>query len=314
MRYLLIGGTGYVGGRLAKYLKSAGHYVCVTTRKSVSSASARLCADKVFQADCWDTAAAAKILNDTDVVVHLAAPDEIAAIVDPITSINAGGELTWLIMEALLQCRPIPSLVYMSSFHVYGKNAVGEVDESKLPVPIHPYALGKYFGECVVQLFRARHGIKAICIRLSNACGAPVDISVPRWTLVFNDLCRQAVMDRELALKTSGMQQRNFITLEDTARAIEFLSSNEGEWPNDGILNLGSPLQMSILEAAKLVSKRTERLFGYAPAIKLPPLPSSSSDNGFAFVIERLSSMGFTWTNNIEEEIDNTLALCAGQA
>ena len=311
MRFLLIGGIGYLGGRLSKYLKSHGHHVRVTTRRPLSEVPDWVSADEVVQSDLRDSSALLPLLSNADIVIHLAAPDEVAAAKNPFSAITAGVEVTWHVLESFAQKANHPIFIYLSTFHVYGKNATGEVHENMIPVPVHPYALGKYFGEGIVQLFRHRHSARALCVRLSNAFGAPEDIGIPRWSLVFNDLCMQAVKEKRLTLKSAGAQQRNFITLHDTARAIEFLSLHCHKWPDDGIIDVGSTLHMSIKEAAEAVAIRCEAVLGYKPSIVMPSTSESPGET-FKFNVERLSAMGFTWINDTQEEIDKTLKLCAG--
>src|SRR5437660_5836112 len=198
MRFLLLGGIGYLGGRLANHLKQQGHYVRVTTRRPPARVPSWLQVDDVLQADPLDIAALRPAYASIDIAIDLAAPDEVKSNQDPREALQAGGEGTWNILQALSELPRLPALIYLSTFHVYGSNARGVVDERMVPAPAHPYALGKYVGECVVQAFRRRRNIQGLCVRLSNAFGAPAGNDVPRWSLVFNDLCRQAVLARKL--------------------------------------------------------------------------------------------------------------------
>ena len=51
-------------------------------------------------------------------------------------------------------------------------------------------------------------------LRLTNAVGAPADPSVDRWSLVANDLCPPGRADGRLALRSAGVQWRDFVALE----------------------------------------------------------------------------------------------------
>lgn len=317
MKFLIFGGIGYIGGRLCKYLKSMGHQVVIATRR-LSAVPTWIVADRIIKVNLESKSFVLPVIKNIDVVIHLAAPDETVATRNPIEALRAGSELTWKILEAvskgshnLPDGSQVPSFIYLSTFHVYGKNTIGEIREDCVPLPVDAYALGKYFGECVVRSFRHRRKINTLSIRLSNAFGVAESIEIPRWTLVFNDLCRQAVTKKRLLLKTRGQQQRNFITLDDTVRAIEFLSLLRKQWPEDGIINLGSGIQMSIRQVAELVANRFKKLF----SIKIPIIVPESSEGicsaGFNFNVDRLSSLGFSWNNQLEKEVDDTLLLLA---
>jgi UDP-glucose 4-epimerase len=317
VRVVLLGGIGYVGGRVAQYLRTGGHHVRVTTRRAGHHVPHWMPADEVVQADLVDGAQLRAALAGSDVVVHLAAPDEIESAGDPRGALRAGGELTWNVLSAVTECTPPPLYLYLSTFHVYGPNGRGAVDEATLPQPIHPYALGRYLGESVTQLFRRQHGVSALCLRMSNAIGAPISRDVPRWSLVGNDLCLQAVTTKRLLLKTAGTQPRNFLTLHDAARAIEFLSLHPERWPDDGIAHLGSVMNLSIRELAERIAAQVNASMGFTPAIAVPPEGAPCSGQELRFSIDRLAGMGFTWTNELDDEIRATLKLCAkaeGQA
>jgi UDP-glucose 4-epimerase len=312
MKWLLLGGTGYIGSRLAAYLKSQGHGVRVTTRRSRSEAPRWISADEIVSVNLRAKAELAPALDAIDAVVDLAAPDEVVSAQQPLAALEAGAEQTWMVLETLTDraAGKRPLFVYMSTFHVYGPNVQGNVDETTTPSPVHPYALGRYLGETIVQSFRKRKLVNAVCLRLSNAFGAPVSADVPRWSLVFNDLCRQAVSQRKLTLKTSGLQKRNFITLEDTVRAIEFIVQHESAWPEDGVVHVGSSAHWSIQDVARMVSAHTDRLLGYAPPIESPQTTGANPSGDFSFSVERLKAMGFQWNNAVDSEIEATLNVC----
>jgi UDP-glucose 4-epimerase len=310
MRVVLLGGIGYVGGRVAHYLRAQGHHVRVTTRRPLALVPSWLAVDEVVQADLVDRMQLRAALSERDVAIHLAAPDEISAAADPGATLRAGGELTWNTLAALAESSPPPLFLYLSTVHVYGSNCHGMVDEQTPPQPVHPYALGRYMGEIVTQMFRGSQRIKALCVRMSNTIGAPLDIDVPRWSLVCNDLCLQAATTRQLVLKTTGTQRRNFLTLHDAARALEFLSLHADAWPADGIIHLGSALNLSIREMADRVAAAVQAGLGFSPPITVAAHAAEGHGEELRFSIDRLAAMGFEWTNRLDDEIRATLALC----
>lgn len=267
-------------------------------------------ADEVVQADLVDESQLRAALTGRDVAIHLAAPDEIASATDPLGALRAGGEETWRTLAVLAKCSPAPLLLYLSTFHVYGQNGYGDVDEATVPLPSHPYALGRYLGENVTQVFRHENGIKALCVRMSNALGAPMSVDVPRWSLVCNDLCLQAVANEKLVLKTAGAQRRNFLTLHDAARAMEFLSLHSDAWPGDGVIHLGSSMSLNIREVAERVAAEVTATMGFTPAISVAKKTAPSHGKELNFHIDRLAAMGFSWTNSVQTEIRATLKLC----
>jgi len=309
MRALVIGGVGYVGGRFMAHLKNQGHHVAVTTRRPRNAVPSWVQADEIITVNNFSEAQG--IFKNRDVVFHLAAPDEIAAERNPLEALNAGGELTWSVLQSLVASgQSSCPFIYLSTFHVYGKNAQGEVDESTPPYPVHPYGLGRYLGECVVRSFCERYKIKALRVRMSNSFGAAAGFDVPRWTLIFNDLCLQAVKNKTMVLKTPGLQERNFITLHDATRGLEYLGQNPHQWPEDGVIHLGSRAQLSVLKVAEMIAGCCQELWGEVPSIIRPQPKPGDQPGTFVFKSNRLAALGFNWDNPIDREIKATLQLC----
>jgi UDP-glucose 4-epimerase len=245
-----------------------------------------------------------------DAVVHLASPDQNAAAADPAGFLATSAELAWTVCDLVSRLQPAPVLLYVSTFHVYGSEAAGVITEALPPGPSHPYALGKWMGEQAVQYFR-RRGLPALCLRLSNAFGAPADAEISQWGLVFNDLCRQAVCTGAVAVRNAA-QRRNFITLEDFCRALEFVACCPACRPPDGILNLGGELNLTMAEVAEMVAARARVILGRNVEIHLPAVPGRGTD--FEFSIARLRDYSFNWTSPVDREIDETLRMCTAMA
>jgi UDP-glucose 4-epimerase len=137
-----------------------------------------------------------------------------------------------------------------------------------------------------------------------------MDSGVNRWTLVFNDLCRQAMTSGEMVIKSSGKQQRDFISLHDVAAAVDhFLFKNSKKW-DDGLFNLGGDCSFSILEVAKTIATVYEKKYGKSVPIQIVRKDKGERYGPVHFNIDKLKKTGFCLTGNMEKEIEQTLSLC----
>ena len=75
-------------------------------------------------------------------------------------------------------------------------------------------------------------------------------------TLLVNDLCRQAVQTGKLVMRSSGLQQRDFITLTDVGRAVRHLLELPPADCGDGLFNLGGDNSISVWDMVQRVSLR----------------------------------------------------------
>lgn len=311
MRVLLLGGIGYLGGRLAQHLTARGHDVRVTTRSAAETVPSWVSAGRVYQTDLRPGPELTAALEGADVVFHLAAPGQESATKDPAGAVRFGAEGTWHIAEAVAKTNPAAALIYVSTYHVYGRNLHGRITEETPPAPLHPYGVSKQMGEHAVQYFRRTAGLRALCVRLSNAFGAPAGSEITQWSLVFNDLCRQAVNERAIRLRSSGLQKRSFITMGDAVAAFEHLAAHPEAWPEDGVMHVGSSsLCLGIRDVAEIVAERAAVVLGYRPEITAPGPAAGERVTELTFVVDRLAATGFAWKNEMEAEVDATLRLC----
>lgn len=310
MHCLITGGLGYLGGRLIQYLLEKGYSVRVTTRGDTGKYPDLDQKITIYRVnpDIKDTWVEA--IDGIDFVFHLAAPDAESAGQDPVSAMGAGSKVTWSLMESISLINPRIPIINLSTFHVYGPKAEGIISESTPPKPLHPYAISHFFSETVANFFASQNGVPMVNVRLSNAFGMPFYFDMANWSLVFNDLCMQAATSDRLCLKTAGHQKRNFITLEDTVRALYFLTDHIDDWPEDHIINLGSTFYWSIREVAGLVAERCKALWGKTVEIVVPEDSTLVQPAEFRFDVSRLENMGFSWKNQFVREIDDTLVAC----
>lgn len=315
MNILITGGLGYIGGRVATYLKEKepGTKIFLTTRNKNRKSPAWTKKFTVLQMDLLDEHSIANCFKDKkiDIVVHLAALNEIDSMEYPELALDVNTRGTYKLLDAA--CREgIKKFIYFSTFHVYGETSRSIITEETTTRPFHPYAITHRAAEDFVNYFKHYHGMKALIFRLSNGYGYPMGKEVNRWTLVFNDLCKQAVTTGKIILKSSGKQYRDFISLNDVVRAVyHFVFLEPDKW-GDGLYNLGGGRTMSILEVAQKISdvyrsKYKKKMI----EIKAKPDDSSSMiQKPVKYSIEKLLGTGFTLKGDILFEIEKTMELC----
>ncbi len=307
-RVLLTGGLGYVGGRLALALDEAGYGVHCGTRRCELSAPTWLPNLQMVHMDWSSTESLTQVCQGVDYVIHLSAMNEVESARDLVGALEVNGMASLRLLEAA-KAAGVKRFVYFSTAHVYGEPLQGDIDETTLPRPVHPYAITHRLAEDFVLAAHDRKLIEGVVIRLSNGFGAPVTSDVDRWTLLVNDLCRQAATTGELRLNSSGTQPRDFITLGDVARAVNHLLQIDVSQLGDGLFNLGGGQAMSILEMTKRIAARWQLLTGRDIAI-VRPAGDGMLPPALNYRCDKLVATGFTLTSEVNREIDDTLKLC----
>lgn len=307
----ITGGLGYLGGRLA--LAIVARWPQARVFLGIRSGRARPDWAAGFELREMDLGAGPMpgvIPDGVETLIHLAALNEIESQHDPEAALRVNTLGTYHLLGAALEAG-VKQAIYFSTFHVYGPRPSGRITEDTVTRSSHPYAFTHRAAEDVVAFFRDCKGLPGLVLRLSNAFGAPADLGVNRWSLVFNDLCRQAVDAERLTLKSSGVQHRDFIPLSDVAAAVLHFVAQPGSW-GDGLFNLGSGRSMSILEAAGHVARVFAQTFDRLPPPVVAPEPRPGEiPTPFVFAVDKLLESGFSPGFGMDSEIRNCLLLCA---
>lgn len=309
-KVLVTGAGGYLGEHISQHLRGIGHSVRVAVGKRIPQWCQEAVVRDFCALDVTEPDQCMAAMEGMAVVVHLAALNESDCAQDPRLALEVNGTGTFNLLQAA--CRGSGTrFVYFSTAHVYG-TLKGLVDESVVPLPTHPYAYTHHLGEDLVRSFSATSKVMGLSFRLSNAFGAPVSPDVKRWTLVVNDLCRQAVTTKRMVLTSTGGQQRDFIAMTDVCRAVAHAIDLESAACQGAVYNLGGNNVKSIWEMAQFIGGRVERVLGFKPSLERQAVSEPSNPlEALVFDSSRFAQTGFSWSGNDAEEIDALLRFCA---
>ena len=307
---LVTGGFGYIGGRIAQQLaQTAGVSLRLATRRDDARPPEWLPSAGIVAMNLDDDASLDAACRGIAGIVHLAALNERECAADPQRALQVNGAGTLKLLQAAQRCG-VRKFIYFSTAHVYGAPLAGTITERTVPRPAHPYAITHHVAEDFVLAARDRGAVEGIVLRMSNGFGAPAHAGVNRWTLIVNDLCRQAVSNRQLVLHTSGIQLRDFITLDDAAHAVAHLLSLPARNSADGLFNLGGECVRSMADLAERIAARCQSVLGFTPAIRRPVAAPEEKALALDYRIDKLKQTGFELRGDMDAEIDATLMLC----
>jgi len=309
MTVLITGGFGYLGGRLAQFLTThEGHEIVLGTRQLVESPP-WLPQAKVAQTQ-WDSPEELEeICEGIDAIVHLSGMNAHDCAADPIAALKFNAVATARLLQAAVR-QGVERFIYLSTAHVYGSPLTGEITEETCPISLHPYATSHRAGEDVVRAAHQRGEIVGTVLRLSNAYGAPAHRDANCWMLLVNDLCRQAVTTRCMALPSSGLQRRNFIPLLDVCRAIHHLLDLPTQDLAKDVFNVGGEWSPTVWEVSRLIEERCTVLLGFQPKLTRisPQIDETAVELDYRF--NCLLQSGFQPGSHRIGEIDQLITFC----
>lgn len=313
-KVLITGASGYLGGRIARFLGSSVVWKPVLGLRSRGH-SGRALEEETFDRVFFDLA------NDVSIrdaagsvasVVHLAALNHKDCEADPGRALQCNVDAVDRLLSSAV-ANGVKTFLYFSTVHVYGTPLMGELGEDKIPDPQSVYARTHKEAEDIVVDYHRRGDIQGVIFRLSNALGAPAHKDVNAWMLIANDLCRQAVVERHLTLASDGTPVRNFVAMSDVVKAVlhglEHLPDNRDSFP---VYNLAGGESVSMLGIAQIVQREAKEILGTDIGITLGQArPGQVPAPTFRIPTSKLERTGWSAKGALEQEIRETLAFCA---
>jgi UDP-glucose 4-epimerase len=263
MRYLITGGAGFIGSHLAERLLAGSDSVSVIDDLSTGSMDniAHLRGSARFQhviASITEKSLLAELVDEADVVVHLAAAVGVRLIVEsPVRTIETNVHGTELVLE--LANKKKKRVVVASTSEVYGKSnrvPFNEEDDLLLGAPTKgrwSYACSKAIDEFLAIAYWREKKLPVTIVRLFNTVGPR---QTGRYGMVIPSLVKQAIMGQPLTVFGDGEQSRCFGHVRDVVEALVALiqtPDSTGE-----IFNVGSDREITINSLAELVREMTE--------------------------------------------------------
>ncbi|MBI4182811.1 MAG: NAD(P)-dependent oxidoreductase [Proteobacteria bacterium] len=213
-RILVTGHAGFIGGRVARALSAEGRKVL-----GLDLVPAR------EEAPYLETAVGD--FNDAHAVYRLIAAHGIEAIVhaggisgpmvmpdDPYAVYRANVAGTMNLLEAA-RTAGVRRFVYLSSTAVYGEMPADRPSPEDAPMrPLDAYGGSKAAGDLMVRVYRLRHGLDAVALRLGSGYGPGRRTASTISRLV------QAAVTAEHVVPLGGVLPRHYVYVDDDVAAI----------------------------------------------------------------------------------------------
>jgi nucleoside-diphosphate-sugar epimerase len=163
MRVALTGASGYTGGRLLRALRARGDEVAVLVRPQSLTEGIASLASRVVEGVLGDAAAAGRLVEGADAVVHVAAVYRTAGHPDAYyREVNVVG--TERLLEAAAS-RGVRRFVHTSTVGVHGHVEHPPADESAPHAPGDVYQATKAEAERIALDFHGRRGVPVTVLR-----------------------------------------------------------------------------------------------------------------------------------------------------
>ncbi len=268
---LITGGAGFIGSHLTDTLlqNGAGKVIIVDNfflGKEENLAEARKIFDNilVYRDDARDLGTMKAIIykEKIDVVFNLATLALNYSFFNPYSAYRVNIDIAETLLH-LLQDKAYQTLIHSSSSEAYGTAQYSPMDENHPMHPTTPYAAGKDAADMLIMSFYNILKLDISIIRPFNNYGPRQNDLALAAIIPLN--ARRILYGEKPILEGTGEQTRDFIYVEDTARA--FLMAYENEETRGKTINLGSGKEISM----KAVIEAISEYYGYKGEIEYRP-------------------------------------------
>ncbi len=298
-KVLLIGGSGYIGSRLSKYLAENGYEVFVLCRSIPKNNSWKSLISGFIVGDITKNEVFDKLLDKKfDIAIHLVSLNNQDSEGDPdyVSSVNVLP--TWNILR-LLTKNGLKKFIYFSTIHVYGTLPNTIINEDFVTAPQNTYGLTHLLSENICNYFNATTKTDCINVRLSNGYGSPAFNYIDCWSLVLNDFCKTAYQKEKIIINSDGSPLRDFIHWYDIEKALALII----KYGKHNIYHMASGETVSILELANKVKDVYYSRYNKQVCISLSEQINKSKikeKEKYALSIKRLNDIGFKKAKGID--------------
>jgi len=312
---LITGGAGFIGSHLAERLLDRGEKVVLLDNLSTGSmenirhlkGSRRM----EYHLDAIENRhLLAELVDDADVIVHLAAAVGVRLIVEsPVRTIETNVNGTQMILEAASKKRKL--VLTASTSEVYGKSSqVPFREDADLVIgPTNKgrwsYAASKALDEFLALSYWKEKKVPVIVARLFNTVGPR---QTGRYGMVMPNFVKQALENEPIGVYGDGKQSRCFCDVRDTVEGLIRLMDRDGAVGE--VVNVGNTEEISIEGLARVVKERTKST---SPVVYVPY--DQAYEPGFEDMMRRVPSVeklhaltGFRPKTPLTEMIDRVAA------
>jgi UDP-glucose-4-epimerase GalE len=266
---LVVGGAGYIGSYMCKYLKNNG-YLPIVLDSLVYGHRDAVQWGPFIQGSMENHELLDHIFSDFEIsaVMHFAAFCYVGeSVLDPAKYYHNNVAATITLLEKMLE-KNVRYFIFSSTCATYGEPIHIPISEKHPQKPINPYGRSKLMVEQILHDYKTAYGLEYVALRYFNASGADPDGEVgedhnPETHLI--PLVLQVAMEQRDKIKIFGNDYptkdgtciRDYIHIHDLAQAHLLALARIMSGKDGGAFNLGVGNGYSVMEVIDAARKIT---------------------------------------------------------
>ena len=260
MRVFITGGAGFIGSHLCDTLITEGKEVTILdnlstgSKKNIAHLEGKI---KVFQGDIRDQKLMESLVENCDLILHMAAALGVDNILEnPIESISTNFYGSEVVLNAAVKFDK--RIIIASTSEIYGKNPkqpLSETDDRLVGTPQKlrwTYSDAKALEEATAHFLFLTKQLKVTTVRFFNTVGPR---QTGKYGMVIPRFVSSALENMPIKIFGDGSQSRVFCHVNDAVKAILGLAFNDKSIGS--VFNIGGIREITIIDLASLIIEYT---------------------------------------------------------
>ena len=254
MKYVVVGGAGFIGSNIVDKLVEQNHEVVIVDNLSTGKSEnvnpkAKLCVVDIMKphnAECL-----VDCMKGADTVFLLAAKARVQPSIENPVEYEINNTIGTLNVLKCASDAGVRRVVYSASSSAYGNTEKLPSKESDPINPLSPYGAQKYYGEVMCKMFSEVYGLETVSLRYFNIYGERQNVG-GAYAMVIGIFADQKRRGERMTINGDGEQRRDFTYVGDVVNA-NILASQSEKVGNGEVINIGNGDNRSINDIADMI-------------------------------------------------------------
>ncbi len=254
MKYVVVGGAGFIGSNIVDKLVEQNHEVVIIDNLStgkMENVNPKASVEYIDICNVNECSAMVEIMSGADALFLLAAKARVQPSIENPVEYEINNTIGTLNVLKCASDAGVRRVVYSASSSAYGNTEKLPSKESDPVNPLSPYGAQKYYGEVMCKMFSEVYGLETVSLRYFNIYGERQNVG-GAYAMVIGIFVDQLLNGKPMTIRGDGEQRRDFTYVGDVVNA-NILASQSENVGNGEVINIGNGDNRSINDIANMI-------------------------------------------------------------
>ena len=254
MKYVVVGGAGFIGSNIVDKLVEQNHEVVIIDNLStgkMENVNPKASVEYIDICNVNECSAMVEIMSGADALFLLAAKARVQPSIENPVEYEENNTIGTLNVLKCASDAGVRRVVYSASSSAYGNTEKLPSKESDPVNPLSPYGAQKYYGEVMCKMFSEVYGLETVSLRYFNIYGERQNVG-GAYAMVIGIFVDQLLNGKPMTIRGDGEQRRDFTYVGDVVNA-NILASQSENVGNGEVINIGNGDNRSINDIADMI-------------------------------------------------------------